>query len=135
MSTTIIPNEGEVIQAGFVRSALNGSLKLFQNNVTPTKDTVLADLTEATFSGYAAIALATADFAAVTTVSDKAQLIANSFQTFAHNGGGTNNTIYGYYFVQSGKILFCEKFDTPFTMDGATKAIVFKPKLTYNSAA
>ncbi len=135
MSTTIIPNEGEVVQAGFIRTAINGNLKLFSNNATIDQATVLADLTEATFSGYAAIPLVTADFAAISTVSNKARLIATAFSTFAHNGGGTSNTIYGYYFEQSGKILFAEKFDSSRVMDDATDAISIKPKLEYNSAA
>lgn len=130
MSVAIVPNEGELIHAGFIRSALNGSLKLFANNVIPDGATVLADLTEATFSGYAAVALATADFDAVTTVSNKAQIIATAFASFAHNGGGTPNTIYGYYFVQSGKVLFAERFDSAKTMSGATDAIQVKAKLT-----
>lgn len=36
-----------------------GEMKLFTNDITPGPNTVVADLTEATFTGYAAAALAT----------------------------------------------------------------------------
>ncbi len=75
------------------------SLCLFRNNLTPDANTVLGDLTEANFSGYARQTLsawpnsALSGAIARTTHPDK---------TFLHSGGGVDNDIYGYYVLDSG---------------------------------
>lgn len=40
----------------------NLTLRLFKNDFTPTETSVVGDLTEATFTGYAAISLASGDW-------------------------------------------------------------------------
>ena len=78
-----------------------GNLHLFQNNVTISDSTTLGGLTEATFSGYAAIALSGATWGAVTVTAHVASSVAVASQNFTHNSGGTANTIYGAYITDS----------------------------------
>jgi len=133
MSVSIYPDEGEPTLLDFIKTGLNGELKLFKNNITPSGTTVLSDLTEADFSGYAAVATDTTDYNAVSEVSNKAVLIATAYANFIHNGGGTANTIYGYYYEQDGALLQVERFDTPQLMSANADKIAIKHRITLNS--
>lgn len=61
-----------------------------------TEATVLGDLTEANFPGYAAQALSTSGW---TVANDE---VATDTLTFTHAGGAPSNIIYGFYLVATG---------------------------------
>lgn len=84
------------------------SVRLFQNNVTPDSDTVIGDLTIATFSGYASQTLAGCSLVGPTT---HVEGIESGPYIFTHNGGGTSNNIYGYYVVNTstGNLLVAQR--------------------------
>jgi hypothetical protein len=85
-----------------------GSLHLFQNNYTPVDTTVVGDLTEATFDGYAANALAGWSAAAL-DVNNKAATEA-PLSTFTKTAGATTNTIYGVYCLDvDGDLAYAER--------------------------
>lgn len=87
---------------------------LFQNNVVPSRDTLLADLTPADFTGYALNA--TAAYAAAGLDSDGTPIMATGVITFTAGSPITvSNTIYGYYIVDSAgtALLLAERFPTP----------------------
>lgn len=74
-------------------------LHLFKNDAEIDAETVLSDLTEADFSGYASQAITWS-----TTYTDPASgpgASDISTLTFSHNGGGTANTVYGWYMTMN----------------------------------
>src|ERR1044072_6549212 len=103
-----VPDVGEVNILDTLRGVWNSStvrFHLYQNKYTPVDGSVSRDLPEATFSGYAAIAVSS--FAAATTVSNRGSSTANPI-TFTRGGGANRNLIFGYYFTDRThtKILF-----------------------------
>lgn len=106
-----LPNVGELNVLDILRAAFNAGgllMGLFQNNLTPGDTTVLGDITEATFSGYARQALA--GFGAATTVSGRASTTGSAC-SWTRGAGGTSNSIYGYYVLDSTgtKLLWIER--------------------------
>ena len=79
---------------------LAGSLlRLFNNNHTVTKATLLGDLTQATYPGYAAIALPALPASSVSAhVATSAPAAA---VTFLCTGGGPTESEYGGYITDS----------------------------------
>jgi len=90
-------------------------LGLFTNNITPTRSTILADLVEAAYAGYARQA-------GVYSVPGRDQNgNIGSFTTrliWQETGGPTAVNVYGIFLVDStGMILYgAELFDTPITL-------------------
>lgn len=110
--------------------------RLFKNDLTPDADTVIGDLTEADFSGYAAVTINTWDYGGVTIDgSGRSQVLATSNATFTHNGGATDNDCYGYYVTHPGGGLYLvQRFDSPpIVMDGSGLFITVVPRLTMKS--
>lgn len=110
------------------------SLRLYDNDFTPCKDMVISDITEATFSGYAAIDLVRADWTDPVSVSG----VATSW-----NGSGPKEfdalsgvvTIYGYYVTVPGAddlFLLAQRFDSPVLLT-ASAPLLFTPQLTLHS--
>jgi hypothetical protein len=131
----IVPDVGELyILAAWISGLTPANLKmyLYQNNMTPDQDTVLADFTEATFSGYAS---QTMSLGTPTEVSHKAKTVATSPQVFTHNGGGTSNTIYGYFVKDSvtGNLAWAERFGSSQIMTNNGDSISVPGQLTCDS--
>lgn len=79
-------------------------LHLYQNDHTPALGDVLADYTEADFSGYAALDLFP-DWTGPTGAGEPRVQSAGPV-TFLHDGGVTGNSIYGCYLTdQAGTTL------------------------------
>ena len=116
---SIIPNEGEVqLLKLFANKAAAENLKLclFTSNTTLSETTTLADLTEATGAGYAAIDLVSADW----TVTAGAPSTAVCLQKVFAFTGALGASVYGYYLLgaTSGKIYCAEKFaDGPYAIN------------------
>jgi hypothetical protein len=72
-------------------------LRLFSNNHTPAANDVLANYTEATFAGYAAVALADPG---ASTLSGNVATVTFAAATFTCTSGSQN--IYGWYLTDSG---------------------------------
>ena len=121
----VIPNgpsqgETEILDKILKYSNEDFVLKLFQNNITPSLTTILANLTEATFTNYVSKTLTRANWGAATKVSGVSPCV-NSEASSTYNTeqlwtcGTTGNTIYGYYVVglTSGRLLWLEKFSSP----------------------
>lgn len=68
-------------------------IRLAKNDITPVAGTVLADLTEADFSGYAAV---TPDFPDPNVSSSVASATAPT-ATFTRGAGATSNQVYCWY--------------------------------------
>jgi hypothetical protein len=110
------------------------TLKLFKNNITPAETDTDLTYTEATFSGYAAKALAGASWGSAVSGSggNPSSITYGSQQTFAANAGGQTDDIYGYYVVQavSGVLMWAERDPSaPFQVRNNGDQVLITPKL------
>jgi len=82
---------------------------LYQNDYTPHLTTVLANIVECTFSGYAG-RLLTYSWSAPAMVGIYARSVAHDL-LWTHNGGPVENFVYGYFVVdQAGLYVWAERF-------------------------
>ncbi len=127
------PSERALLDALTGSTLLTGChVRLYKNNYTPVDATVVGDLTAADFQGYSQANLASP--AAATTVSNKAVTSWDQV-TYTKGAGGTGNSIYGYYVVDSaGNLLWAER-DPAAPVDMSVDGNQYKvtPKLTLNS--
>lgn len=109
--------------------AVNYTLKLFQNDYTPIESSVTASFTEATFTGYSAIALTGGSW--TTTQADPTTGVYAQ-QTFTRSSTGAAQSIYGYYIVTTtgSNLRWAERFDTAVTMELLNDAIKIIPRIT-----
>lgn len=93
--------------------------KLFKNDVTVDKDTVLADLEESDFEGYAALD-AVAEPDPTVNGSDEAQSLGDELQWPSDADTDPPQQAFGLYVTFTGvdtteKLFFAENFDAPVT--------------------
>lgn len=123
--TLLFPDDGLVMQ---LERILTASVKyhLFTNNIVPDTDTVIGDLTEAAWTGYAAVTQGVADFTVKGVASHQGYAIAPAIE-FDNSSGGDVDA-YGYYVTDTGvtKLLAIALFDSaPVTIpDGGTQAVI-----------
>lgn len=118
---------GVVVNTGLQLMAAQGVNKtaqadlvlcLFKSNTTPSAATVLADLTEADFTGYSNITLTGASWS-VTTANPAVATYAQ--QTFTSSAGQSTQNIYGYYVKSGTTLVAAERFSdapNPITNNG-----------------
>lgn len=107
----VVPNTGKIASLASLLVANTYTLHLYQNNYTPVRGTLLANLTEATFTGYAAVALAGWTVVAIDG-SNYAYSIANTV-FFTAGVIGVGNTIFGAYITDGpGNLIAAELFAT-----------------------
>lgn len=85
---------------------------LFTNNVTPDRDTVAADLTEAAWTGYVDIDVDDTDFGMPSVAGHIGAAVAPDI-AFVNASGGSQSA-YGYYVTAQGdtEILLAVRFDS-----------------------
>lgn len=126
----VIPDEGKLKWLYWALCTAGGdledfTLRLFQNNITPDDDTVLADFTEATFGGYAAVAITRAAMGAPAISSHVAYSTKSVAPVFTCTSGSAQ-TVYGWYLESntSHKCVATQRFDAARSMSpGATESI------------
>lgn len=105
-----------------------GTIKvgLYTANAGSGKNTALSHLTAATFSGYAT---QTPSWATGTTDANLKYNRVGGTCTYTHNGGGTSNSVLGYYVWNdtTGKLLFFEAFGAPISMASNGDTITITP--------
>jgi hypothetical protein len=106
-------------------------LHLFTNNNTCTRDTVLGDLTEAAWTGYAAVALTTWPSAAEQGDGIHAQSTNGNAPTFLNSTAG-NVTFYGGYITDNGGDLV-GAFNTGLVTIPAGASEIVTPQMTQRS--
>jgi len=117
----MIVNEGLIC---LLNDLLNGSsyglkIKLFINNITPDANTVLGDLTEASFAGYSFISIPSVAYPAPTiNGSGQAESDSGTLNWTCTSSPGSPQTVYGLYVIMEDtsalkKLLFAAAFDTP----------------------
>lgn len=130
--TAILTNEGQLDQLDTVLTAKSANLRvgLYTARSVYSKSSVLASVTACTFSGYAA---QTPGFSS-TGVDGAGRIVyAAASLTFTHNGGGTGNTVLGYYVydTSTGKLQFLEDFSAPISMTSNGQTITVSPVWYY----
>lgn len=103
-------------------------MHLFQNNLDPDDDTVLADFTQASFSGYTPVTISF-PLNGTITVAGEARLQASPANFQCAPTIVVGNSIYGYYITQESgtQLIYSERFSAaPFLMDspGAVLTVV-----------
>lgn len=112
-----------------VAGTLNGVLiALFKNDFAPNQDSLIADFTEADYTGYAR-STAVVWGTPFINVDGVAEMIAPGKQ-FQPSGTTVANTIYGYYVVDSGgtDLVYSERFATPVPLAGPLDALPIIPR-------
>lgn len=105
-------------------------LRLFRNDYVPVKSSLVTDMQEANFPGYAQINLNA--WGPVGPDANNDALVEETSRTFGCTGSGTPNTIYGYYVVEpvSGVMLWAERSTAPpVAMDAGGKSYIVKPRV------
>jgi hypothetical protein len=99
-------------------------LKLYKEPIEPTKATVIADLTPADFTGYAASAAIT--WGTPLTDTDGTAFVPGGMIEFAASGSTVANTIYGAYLTDgAGTILLgVFRFDTPVSVGAVGQGVL-----------
>lgn len=113
-----------------------GKLRLFTAPTTVNNTKVIGDFTEATFAGYAAVALTTSTWAAATAASHVATSTYGATVTFTRSTTGASQTIYGWYLTDSAgtKLYACALFASgPYTVTNSGDKINVVPSLTNQS--
>ena len=124
--------------ATLAQAANENVMILVMDDFAPSEETVLGDLTEATFDGYAAIdgALGAQPEGLDPANNDSIVDILPAAGMFRWETSGVTNlpmTIYGFALLNAAKnVLYaCERFETPVTLTAAGQRVdVPDPKLT-----
>jgi hypothetical protein len=108
------------------------TVMVFINNVNLTYNTVLSDLTVATFTGYANVVGMTWDSPYIDT--DGTSLVFGQAITIVATDGVSPNLCYGYALVDSGvtSLKGAARFVSPQNVAAAGQAVAFLPALRYS---
>ena len=137
MTKIYIPSEArvnllQVLKGGMTSSTTHSSVNfhLFKSNITPSLSDTLSTYSaqESDYSGYVAQA---AGAWSTPATSGGVSFMAASELLFQHNGGGTSNTVYGYYVTDNtdAKLLWVQKFAAARSMADTTGIIRVTPRL------
>lgn len=130
MSNMVVTDDGKEftlaeLLAGLAADAPDLRFRLYQNNYTPVDGSTPSDFTDATFTGYAEVALSFAAGWSVSIAANIAYLTKSAPITFTCTGGSAQ-TIYGWYIYNADDTtVWCaQKFTTARSMTpGATESI------------
>jgi len=126
---------GNILASGYDAEVFK--IRLFKSDTVPTRTTVLADLDECDFDGYAAQDLASWIF---DTVTAHVGYITYPPVTFTRSAGATSNNVFGYYITDAANTeLYWTERAVPAAdhvgtvMSIPTQTIVVTPKQTVES--
>ncbi len=143
MPDGLLPDEGigdqlEYILKRSISGVLPWQLIFWTNDVQVDSDTVLSDLTEATFDGYSRLTLDRSEWTTPTVHAGCAHSTWGTVPQVWYVTGGPVETIYGYAYVDvgAGVLRFVQRFDgddiEPITVGGK---VLLLPTYTLTSAA
>ncbi len=142
MPAALLPNEGIGQQIeDIIRTTISGRLPwemiFFTNDIVPDGDTVLGDLTEATFGGYTRLTLTRSTWTSPVVEDGCAHSTWGTDAVIWTVTSGPLETIYGYAFIDNlgGVIRYVQRFDPDDIMELTigTK-ITLLPQYTLTSA-
>jgi hypothetical protein len=129
LQTTV---QGEVNMLGLIQDGIKtggtlaATLRLYNNDVTPSRTSVVADFVEANFTGYAALPLALT-VGPYLNAAQQAE-IQNASHNWTPSDDVTPNVIYGYFVEMTGGDLLCaERFTTPRSMENVLDSLTLVP--------
>lgn len=130
--TLILVNGGEEIVLNYLTNKDAPEdlvVGLFKNNVTPTDTTVIGDLTDADFSGYAEV---TPGAGAWTVTPGDPTVAVCSEQDFTSDADQTLQTIYGYFIKRatSGELVWAERLPSPQDIQNNGDRVSITPRIT-----
>lgn len=106
-----------------------GECILFQNDVNFTLNTLLADLTVATFTGYADVTLTT--YPDPYTEPDGTASLDSPQCVFASSGSAVQNTVFGWAVKDAaGLLVGGGNFENPIAFNDVGDAVVFTVELS-----
>lgn len=143
MPEGFLPDEGigdqlEYILNRSIAGVLSWQLLFWVNDFVPTHAVTLADLVEASFSGYSRLTLDRSEWTTPTVHSGCAHSTWGTDAQVWYVTGGPVETIYGYAYldVTTGKIRFIQRYDDadiePISIGGK---VTLLPAYTLTSAA
>lgn len=103
----------------------SATVHLYQNDVTPTVNSLLADFTEATFDGYGS---ATITWGSATNGPGDEASVYGTGLSFIATGDTTPNIIYGWWLQNAGGFRFAERFDEPIPIASTGDDVTFQPR-------
>lgn len=117
----VVQTAGAVKMANAYFSTASLTMKLFTNDITPSKTSVVGDFTQAAGGGYSSIALTAGNFTSA-NVGGVATTTYSPSITFAFTGALTGSVgIYGYYVVDgAGDLIFADRGAAVYTPSAAT---------------
>lgn len=111
-----------------------GSLRLFQNDFSPTKFSVLGDFVIADFSGYASKTIATWGASYLDELNVATTL--GGLQTWTQTAATVMNIVYGAYYLDSaGALVWSVRFDVEENFGSAGHVFNLVPKFQLGGAA
>lgn len=117
MGVTSKYNQLNSINDDIVRFAAGTFLHLFKNDVTPDADMNGVTFTPADYGGYNSIDISEEWGTADLNGDDKYE-VSTTPQTFAHDGMGDANTVYGYWISDGSEFpIMAHRFAEPVEMD------------------
>lgn len=136
----VVPNEADRQMLKFVVNyiATDGGtppaggdrlLRLYTNNLVPSKSTAIGNITEATEDGYSAITLIGTNWTIATSLGVNSATYSLETFTFTEEV-----TVYGYYITtQDDELLWVERFsDGPYILSSEGGNIAITPKINFN---
>jgi len=129
MANVVVKTGDLSLLASMIAGGSMFRVNLYKNDVVPTVNTIRADLTAADFSGY--LAVDTDWSTPAINGAGKAQTDCSE-GVYTHNGGGTDNTIYGAFVDnEDGDVLiYAERFPAPILMDADGAEIRYTARFT-----
>jgi hypothetical protein len=116
--TQLTARNGSTYQPG---GGPNASIRLFVNDVTPDANSIAAQFTEPTFTGYAAVNL-TMD--AVSLNNTNVPVSQSNLVRFQPSADGGTDQAYGIFITTAaGVLIAAERFDAPIPMQVTTSAV------------
>jgi hypothetical protein len=137
----LVPNQAEHRMISMIVNATtaqnqNLSLRLFKNNITPASTDVLADYTESTFTGYAAVTLTSGSWTVTAATSGAPATATQTSATTFTCTGTTSELTYGYYLLQTAGtgLMWAERFsDGPYTIANNGDKVILTPSITLST--
>lgn len=131
---------GKVVEVGLCKD-LDAILEetftlfLYKNDYTPVDGSVAGNFTNCDFSGYDTDGIVLTGWSAAAIAGGVAVSTADPVES-THDGGGTNNTIYGYYVLDSlGVLRWAHRDPAPFLMNAAGLTYRVTPSRYHDNAA
>ena len=130
------PQEGATLEAGAMQAALAVStINLFNNNISVGSNVTVASFTAATFTGYAAQALATVPAPVNDSTLGGVSIFIPSHLFTCTTAPDTPETIYGWWLQDTtGKCVAAGNFTQPFIIANVGDTVPMQVTLNFQSA-